>query len=1211
MAIDLSSKPELLAAQNSQIRKPLIDLVSNPYAGSIPFVGQYMTATVTNEKAPVSITHSSGRIVGAYINGTANIDFWYTDVDRQEYTHVLLTGYNGIVNLSICELDNGNIGFVILRYSGGTWYLDRKVITIEGTAVNNGNIGSWANATTGPTVINVSISGSGYMLSYVKLVGTDYTFYLRTSSDFVTWSAETAITIGGRDITNKIYDPFLVEGNGALTLFFAIVESVGPSGEELSNIYHSISDDEGVTWGNVVKDTSYTTYAESGYHPYAVVKNDGSIVFTYTQKSAALHMDRNTTGWCTDALDTGIHQLTFNDVTRKLYAKYSTVGVVEIDVDSWEVDNCWNCATTPGFNSLFCDDMWGEGNAQGVQHLIPVMSPDHRHIAVLNADTNTITTYSFDDNAEHGVTKNVSNYTPVYGSWMSFAQIDFDNMRLWVMDGISANGYKIGWIDLTDVGPTYTVEWVVEYTSPDNLYGAGCNKFLIVPEEDYIIVPVHGGIWPGALYVHSLADGSLVKRITTVTDAQHPRDGMYYPLYFNGKLYASFDYVNTVPERDKRGLCIVNLSNWIITYSRPVWATLDEYALRDKIVTQDDKIIMASQYGVTTYSPDDGTWELINNASLPGLSTSGTNQFYHIAYDASTEMIFSTANYSELCAFSRYGYLKQTQYMLGDWSADWVFGEVNPLILSYVDYDSAIALEPTSEALYAFWEHKDSSTEYSIKWDKDSGLFSLKDYLSREDDVTAHWSIDGSPHTLEFCVSHGHLFDQSNLKSLYTMYLKKGRKITLRYGEEVSGVEYWQNKGVFVVIETGLSEGYERGIYPKMTVKCEDLRCMWDDMQISATAHIQSEPVEAIKSLLIAHTNLTESDFNFPTFDESLAIDHQWIDESLHDIINQIADRFRYYIRIDENGNISARKIGNNHSVDHAYANNTKLVNYTPDDSYSDFTNRVTVIGQEPNMIEVMHDEERVSYLNGTHGWHSGKVDYTVYYSTDKKRRVRFPRIEIPEGKNSVANGMGGWLLGDVTEEISFIDPEDLYCIITVETQDLSGLLWGTVAAFVGFYMMGDKVVSFIFAGWTIPVGSYIRAALSYIIFSILGAQASFQYEIYGMPVGTVRRHVQATEDDTELQREIGFVVPKEFEDALVQSVAECLYVAQFEIMVAQMQRRRMSIRKVADLRDEDGDTITFPHPYTGDTVKFFVTELTRKLKIGTEFVDELEGWRI
>ena len=90
-----------------------------------------------------------------------------------------------------------------------------------------------------------------------------------------------------------------------------------------------------------------------------------------------------------------------------------------------------------------------------------------------------------------------------------------------------------------------------------------------------------------------------------------------------------------------------------------------------------------------------------------------------------------------------------------------------------------------------------------------------------------------------------------------------------------------------------------------------------------------------------------------------------------------------------------------------------RLLTSVPDDSFSDFVNRITVTGEERNHIEVMFDEERVGNLNGTVGWWGYKKTFDVYYSDDRSRRCRHPRLHVLES----ATCIGFKLMGGVSEK--------------------------------------------------------------------------------------------------------------------------------------------------------------------------------------------------
>ena len=67
-------------------------------------------------------------------------------------------------------------------------------------------------------------------------------------------------------------------------------------------------------------------------------------------------------------------------------------------------------------------------------------------------------------------------------------------------------------------------------------------------------------------------------------------------------------------------------------------------------------------------------------------------------------------------------------------------------------------------------------------------------------------------------------------------------------------------------------------------------------------------------------------------------------------------------------------------------------------------------------------------------------------------------------------------------------------------------------------------------------------------------------------------------------------------------------------MMVAQLQRKRVKFTKVANLLDEDGDTIIITHPHSEQVLTIYITKLVRKMRIAGRsgsgyFVDEIEGW--
>jgi len=154
-------------------------------------------------------------------------------------------------------------------------------------------------------------------------------------------------------------------------------------------------------------------------------------------------------------------------------------------------------------------------------------------------------------------------------------------------------------------------------------------------------------------------------------------------------------------------------------------------------------------------------------------------------------------------------------------------------------------------------------------------------------------------------------------------------------------------------------------------------------------------------------------------------------------------------------------------------------------------------------------------------------------------------------------------------------------------------------------------------AGPTIRVGTAICNLAAFMLMMILGSVANYSFEVWACPLGQIRRSVQGTANDLEHQTEINAIIEQVIDDPLCYSVADCTVVATLELMVAQMQRKRIMIEKVAHLQDEDGDTIRIVHPYSGKDLDLYIASIKRKFKKSEVeqndgyFLDELECWVI
>jgi hypothetical protein len=1233
----------LAAAQDSQSRRPIVEIVSAAGSADIPFDGQYLTTQTLDESSPTIIAHSSGRMIQAYAFDGHHIKFVYTDTLRTVFTTVDidLGAGNTIRGLSICELTNGNVGMVYTRLNTGTDYLDRRVVTVTGTAVSNGSIANWASSIFSSDPWVTTLGANSYVVVYTKFVTPDYKFFKRTSADFVTWGAETEISIGGLTSTKKVDNPsLLILTTGQIWLFFDYTESIGGSGEELKNIYYSSTADLS-TMASAVAITTYDTFASVGAHPVGIQKAASQMHVLFNNIVGALHMNDTTSGWPTGNC---VDHLVVDSVNQKLYAvciwsfpttKYFQC-VVKIDIPTWTVDKYWDTTTSPGFHPSYATNhcWWYINHSEHPKYVVTcgfVFAP--HMVSVLDVEADSITNYVFEGYAPESIVQNVTwtSHGTYYKGDIRAAHIDIASNRLYLlMNGTSYDSVylTVGYLDLTEVSDFQFHElWHYGGAEYDNAYDGQQNlgyRFdiangYVISSQTYLLAN------PARMTIWNLDDGTIVEHWKYGVTSGFPYNGIYRYLFDapRNKIWGCFDYTADYGCEDYRGLCEIDITSGLVRYHRPTYVTIDDYDFRDIAFGPDNTILLGHVgYGMAIYNPDADIWTLYNDDNVPGLDP-GSFPYslnHGIVYDSVSGLIYfgsqtlgGYGSFEGLTAFSQYGYLRQGQYVIGtSGGGAYSFASPDDLLQGYADYDPVAALDPGSAgSMFVFWTNEIMSTgEQSIKWDKDQSSFDTTPYLVNDKDLSLSRSIDGDPYSLQFSLSHGHLFDPYNKASLLSLYCKKGRKIEIRFGERISGVNVWQAAGTFFV--TGVNFVFERGQYTDITITAEDERTIWANRHIFATEYYDGwTPEELIEEVVGTFAAKVGSDFDLPVFDNSVPVDHQWLETTIDEIVSQLTNRFGYYFRFTVENKISARKISDSNSIDHTYPDSTKIVRYAPDDRYSDFTNRVTILGQEREFQDVIFPEERVGAIAGTVGWWGYRNDFQIWYSEDKSRRCILPRLVIRETASSIPLQLAG-SISETMSSLTDVGYENKYCTVYVSAPSLVGPLVAAVMAYVGFgWAIGNYAPPT--GGLTISVGRWIEKALLIIILMILGSVGNFQYEIYAQPLGKVRRSVQGSDDDEENQVEIGTIVEKKFDDPLCYSVAECIAVAKQELLVAMMQRKRITITKIAHLQDEEGDTIRINHPISNTAIDIFITNLTRKFKKGTNndgyFLDEIAGW--
>jgi hypothetical protein len=498
----------------------------------------------------------------------------------------------------------------------------------------------------------------------------------------------------------------------------------------------------------------------------------------------------------------------------------------------------------------------------------------------------------------------------------------------------------------------------------------------------------------------------------------------------------------------------------------------------------------------------------------------------------------------------------------------------------------------------------DSTVENSLVWANTMSDKQLEDYLKESSNLEIQWEVD-KPNKLKFEISHGYLFDPLNYLSLWSIYLKRGRVLTLQLGEKVSDVDYLQAQGKFIVKEAELIYSQK---YPTIKITAEDLRSPWEDTHIIASKYFSGiGPKTTTEQLLVTHGGLTGSDYNIPTYVDSHDLYHQFIDMKLDEAIQLIMDHFGYFGFVNVNGKFQPRQVKFTGTPDHIYTG-VEIIEFSPDDKYATWTNRIIVTGMSNVYSEVLYELESIKSISGTVGHWGGDKDLTIYYSDDKQRTCRDPRLEIVM---SVSEFQVWGIKGGGSEEISGVDKDEHYVIITIEIPDLIGLLIATVAALVALGAVCYGCDAGTFFSWC---GACIFAMITLlnIILMILGAVASYSYTVWARPLGHERATFQAQADDIEFQQQLnGKIITEIIDDPFCYAISRCQLVADFELNVAISQRKRLKFKKTGHLMDEIGDILRINHPYSGEEINLLVTKIKRSIKIGREITDNIEGWRL
>lgn len=1020
-------------------------------------------------------------------------------------------------------------------------------------------------------------------------------------------------------------NPHLVYGStGELYLFFDFVTELRVDGSEIVNIYYAVSTDHGASWSNPAAVTGSDRLGEVNSHPYSSVNDTGDITLAYTKNVSSLLANGDTDGWCGyfDGAGKPI-DLHFDASTGKLYAILARIdsgtkflaSVVVIDTINWVVEKCYSATSSPAFSDYWCQEQIVAGRNQGGGHYAVV--GEQRYAMVINHDAETITQYNFEDNAVFSFEKNIDVDWRNRGYLITGTHVDADEDRLyitWYSEYAGNVDLLFGYIDLTETPDAATGKytWNEIFYRPDDIGDyIHPGTSTIVKEADIVMITFYGvsilnSI--GGLLVYSLSSGNLIKRYLSAYFPELPKWDIFHPVCYDGHIYAHFTYEANYGQEDKRGLVDIDMSNDSVRYITPSYASgVNDFALNRKIATGDGRLIISTYgYGIQIFTISTGAWVAYDNTKIPGLTPNGSNDFEDIEYDKATGNIFACSGYGGwygVIMFNENGSYKTTKYREGSFTQG-DYGTESDLTIGKMDYEMAIVNDKDG-TLWGVWTRADGD-ELSLKWDKDLAIVDLQPYLTGK--TTLSWEIESTA-KLDFSVANGHLFDQFNLSSSLNPVLAKGRKVIVEFGEVIDGVQTWQSQGVFVVMEKSMT--YRRGEHPVMSVRCEDIRALWNEANITATEYYSDQaPEDVLHDIVSTHANLTEDLISLPGaggMTGSHHIDHQWIDTKIAECIQDIMDHWGYFSLVDVNGKFTIKRIDLSASPSHTYSNTDALTQFSPDDSYGSFISQVIVKGEGRYFIEVTYTEEQTGSDTGTLGWWGCEETRRYYFSDDHEKRCQNPRLVITQEPtiNVLFVQQGG---GEI--RISLID-EDMYFIdVYISAPNLVMVLVALIAALVALVTIN------LFTHW-IDQGIVLFFCMLLVIsiFYVLSAVAQYAFEIYAFPIGKEKQTFQAQADDFDLQRELGFVSKTEIDDPFCYDVATCQAVADRELAVVQAQRKRITFDKIGHLQDEVGDVIQIVHPYSGQAMNVFITSISRSYTKpdggGGDggLIDSIDGW--
>lgn len=1056
---------------------------------------------------------------------------------------------------------------------------------------------------------------------------------------------------------NKKQYAFCKLPDGRVVLTFDCITGGSTAATAITNIFYAVSTDGGHNFGRAQAVTGYSAPREIANTARIAVKDEKSAVLTYGESVGCL--------WLNQGGGSVFH---VDLVRRRAYISSNGAGqggavpvlLYEADIDEWKILRTWGTSSHPALPS------WMSGEPLGAGTVYPSWAKsksDGRYVClgtaggrgfgeirlaavmVLDVTKNLFKSLFFekytksnDNNYVFHKNVDLSNSKIKGECYAQLYRIHADENRMWVVLGDSGDEKRkeLAYFDLDEIfdqsNSRYTANVVydltgekipsrieAEYNDEDNVWAVNLGYCIkVLDAESYALLHI----------------------VDAGTISNFPANGLMQIKYKSGKIYGAADNTeNEAKYSGIQGLCIIELAQNSISYHKPGTAfagNYSNYIFRSPQPISGNRVLgvagnhtlAADRFwsSLALFDEDTQTWTFLNSGN-----TRGFHDLYvdsHFAYDETTGLIYTMAAVNKVNSWSTIGFqlvsiegaIDRVYYRGVNIDGDNLyFSEPKTLVKGNAETNGVPLADPSDRGLYYFWRHRYGEHQ-RICYDKEVMPLDLSRYLLRGSTVTISKTVDVTPNTLNFSVANGHLFDTTNTASTLNRYFQKGKKIEIKIGEKINGVEKYPDlPDVFVVTKTSMT--YKRGQYPVLTVECADRRYLFEQIQIVASEYYTAAaPHDVIVSVLKKHCAVGEKNIRVPAVDEPGAyITGQFIEQNALQSLNEIAERFGYFLYADVGDIITMKKIDTAMPISHSYAGAAWMVNYTPDDSFADFTNKITVVGESPEKIAVHMPEELALTDSGTMGWWKRRKTKRLYYSEDEQKIYTNPRLVVVEAASSI----GFKLAGRVKEYLSSQATANTYVDVTIETPNILPVFLSALAMIAAAKSMPPVIVppdpQTGYGGGTAQSheAGILESMGTWLALQCLGAVANYQYEIYAQPIGYIRRSFQYSVTDDEIIKQLNnTVIEKKINNPYCYTQQHCEKVANFEMMVAKAQRSRIKLTKIMHLKDEVGDTIQIKHPYNSLKQRIFITDMMREIQIpesGGEgrCIDHIEGWKL